>query len=75
MPLRVRAPLTAPPRPGGGENVILPTLSFTSTSAITATSAGGAPNVWGDFQPAFGLMEMTRSNRVCGNFDRRRDAF
>jgi hypothetical protein len=30
--------------------------------AITATSAGGAPNVWGDFQPAFGGLGLDTGN-------------
>jgi hypothetical protein len=46
-----------------GADVVLPTLNFTSTSvAITATSAGGAPNVWGDFTPAFGGLGLDTGN-------------
>jgi len=30
--------------------------------AITASSAGGAPNVWGDFQPAFGGLGLDTGN-------------
>jgi hypothetical protein len=46
-----------------GADVVLPTLNFTSTSvAVTATSAGGAPNVWGDFQPAFGGLGLDTGN-------------
>jgi hypothetical protein len=51
MPLRVRAPLTAPP----GADVVTSPLNFTSTLvAVTATSAGTATAVWGDFTPNFG---------------------
>ena len=46
-----------------GADTVFPTLNFTSTSvAITATSAGGAPNVWGDYQPAFGGMGLDTGN-------------
>jgi hypothetical protein len=46
-----------------GADVVLPTLNFTSTSvAITATIGGGALNVWGDFQPAFGGLGLDTGN-------------
>ena len=50
------SPINCPTQAGcPGADVVQPTLNFTSTSvAITATSAGTATAVWGDFQPNFG---------------------
>ena len=58
------SPINCPTQAGcPGADVVQPTLNFTSTSvAITATSAGGAPNVWGDFTPAFGGLGLDTGN-------------
>jgi hypothetical protein len=58
------SPINCPTQAGcPGGDVVLPTLNFTSTSvAITATSAGGAPNVWGDFTPNFGGLGLDTGN-------------
>jgi hypothetical protein len=37
--------------------------------AITATSAGGALNVWGDFQPAFGGLGLQTASGPAGTGD------
>jgi hypothetical protein len=58
------SPINCPTQAGcPGADVVAPTLNFISTPvAITATSAGGAPNVWGDYQPTFGGMGLDTGN-------------
>jgi hypothetical protein len=58
------SPVNCPTQAGcPGADVVAPTLNFTSTSvAITATTGGGAPNVFGDYQPTFGGMGLDTGN-------------
>jgi hypothetical protein len=45
-----------------GRGRVSDTAADSTSVAITATSAGGAPNVWGDFQPGFGGLGLDTGN-------------